>query len=419
MNQIQQVFSKKLPISIIPDMVTDIVYIVKKFEMRDEHSYTLNSPFIGCYKFSFNPEDRMILFNLVNTDEAYVKSIIKEISSITQSFKVISDPFNLLSIWIIHKFYKSRLTQSQKETSILNIGNYLQYKLLGSLIANFFKYKADIDYMSIVIEDLTNKSDIKNKGSWKKLIEDRTKQMFLDTSSIHYKSLTKFDDDKKILYAISDLQTRMRNQIKLIAQLYYDYYSKRTKIESVEAVTTIDGKKIFKEPKATIELMNYVILSDIKFGSINQKYLQLILVLYKNVIKSVFIRAFTMLHNAYIEQMKQKKLDAIAKPSSSYGDCTELYIGVQVFVNKLIQFTFSQLMKNSIQLNRKSNIVISMYKTFSSQKLRDQLFLNLKGSLKHFLISYNITRRKTTISSLIPALMLYLMLIGFNSLTRH
>ena len=417
-NEIYKAFIKNIPISINRNVPKEIAIIVKRFEIRRNHPYTLNSPLIGVYPFVFTSEDRLRLFSLFGYDENIVKKCISNISSIPSEFKVVSDPFNLFLVWILYNvFICKSLTKSLKNQTLMQFGLYFSYKLFGSLITHYFPHKADEEYMTMVIEDISMKFDIKQYGTWKKIIEKRIEDLILSSKSIHNSILTNFNNDQKILYFVSDFQTRIRNQVKQISNVYYDYVEKNRKIESTQLTITVDQKKIINEPENTYGLAIYVILNHIKFGNIDHKLLLLVNSLFKTLNKTLVTRTLNMIHIAYLNQVKNDYLNKV-KPikDPDNPNYTELYIGLDVFIQNLVIATFRVLIERKVNFSNKISILNELIRIYTASHVADSGIINVKETVKYFIMEQSIVRREVTISSLIPCVIIYLFLYGLESI---
>ena len=244
---IKSYLSKNFPITINEKILKQLIIIVKKYEIKDEHSLALNTPLLGINNILFVQSDRDILFGIFNKNEVDLKKIIKEIPSINKDFIVISDTFNIFCTWVLYNIQKNnKISKRLQYDASFSLLNYFQYRFFSSIVNYYYPYKANEAIMSAVINNLNLKFDIAKYKTWKNVIYKRSENI-LDKHNIHYKTITTYEYDNDILYLISDTQTKIRNQIKVISNLFHEYKEKNNLINAYTLTANIDGETIIKD----------------------------------------------------------------------------------------------------------------------------------------------------------------------------
>lgn len=405
-------FNKHLPLEINSLTVKTMLMLMYSFESRQKHPQALNSPMLGVYPMYFTTQDQNNLFDIFDLDVATVKKAIRECPSINTTFNVTSDPYNLLTMWALHNTVNSTLTSEEQYHMCMALAKMLHYKFFTSFVNRSYKYGADENVMKAVVDSLTKKFDITEYGTWKATIEARCED-FLDRNSIHYKTLQTFNDDKKILYMLSDTQTRIRNKIKNINELYYEYKAKGDAISTSSLNSEIDGEKIMKDIVSTSDTMVSNISNEVLNINewIDNRYIKLISGMFQNVTQDLFRRVLVSFANTAALQAKSGKLDYIKKD----GDKID-YIGCRVLISAILQKTYTACKRSRTNMRSKNDILIKVRNLYSASRISDQGIIDIKDAVNNSIVnSVNITR-EATIASLRIAFISYIMLKSFEYL---
>jgi len=411
---IKTTLKKEYPVSISIEQIKELSNIVTSFEVRKEHPLALNSPYLGVHRIYFTLEDRKALFDLFNKDEQSFIKVLYSIKSIPVEFNVTSDGFNLFCVWLLHNILIStKLPSKYKELGAKKILIYLQYKFFTSVVNRHFKHGANEEYMKAVIQSLNYKYDIISKGTWKKVIYDRAED-FLSKNSIHYKTINKMDNDKDVLYFVSDLQTRIRNQIKAISILYYQYKEQYEYIKSSTPYENVDDEKLIKEPVSVFSNMYFHVRSLIKNNVLVHKYLLILDKLFKNISVNLLKVTIIYIHNLYAEQNKTKNKTAYKLNK----DGIKIYIDINTLLEETIKNSFMYCLQQNINMKNPLIILNTLKKLYSSSRLKDENILSIKYSFINIIEKSKITRREATISSLHIAVILYIILLSLEVLNK-
>ena len=194
---IREYLMKEVPIVITPELAQQIVRMVMTFEIRDQHPLTLNSQMFGVDKFIFTSRDRQILFDIIHHIEGDVKHTINKIPTINKDFKVVSDAFSIMCVYLAHLLIKSSLPVNLRHDSVVAILNYMQYRFIGSAVNHYFPHGANPEIMQTVVESLNMKFSVRQSGSWRNVVTERSESLSFDTKA-HNDTLEKFDNDGNI-----------------------------------------------------------------------------------------------------------------------------------------------------------------------------------------------------------------------------
>lgn len=463
-SQIRDIFYRELPINVTPKLATVVIHFVNAYESRNTHPEAFNSPYLGLHPCYFLTKDRDDFFALFDYTEATVKSLIstspshnstmfgvsmrslldpitkslqqlfqttlrgahnltnaevrnsiKEITSINTNFKVASDPFNLFSIYAAHCFFASDLPEKLRYEAALKCLLLLEYKFFTSLVNHRFKYRPDEESMRALFEGLSSKFDIKQYGTWKEVLEARA-HSFLKKEGIHYETLQKFDNDFRILYVVTDLQTRIRNQINIFTEEFMKIKESRDKIGSYTlAGSDIDGEKVIVDLSNSYDIMisgvYHAALSVPQF--IDDMVIRIVTSFFTGInqtkMKSVLI-SFSEWATKQARSGQQMKIGV------ENGEPID--IGAQVLITSIIQKTYRYFVITNTNIKNVSSIVKSTKDVYSSSRILDEGILHVRRSVSYLLTKIQDSQREATLTSLRTAFIMYVILLSFKYLKK-
>ncbi len=440
-SQIVQLLDAKFPISINESNYKQIRSFCMGFETRDKHPYALNTAYLGLHKIQFTQVDRSTYFEIFygSSSEVSAKYIqeltnsssfrkytpsskmsemsvsLKSIDEIDETRKTQSDVFNLFTVYLLHKVHTSSLNKAMKTDYITNILKILQYRFFTSLVGQRFKYGAHEDVMRSTIDNLSNKFAIVQYGSWKKLIEARAEE-FYDTKSIHYKTISTGGDDKALLYLITDVQTRLRNQINIITSKYYESKDNADAIRSYSlSGKDLDGEKILIDQKSAYEVMTNNLVKEMYVLSdlIDNELVSLVCKLYPNITPDTFKLVLRKLSIKIVEQSKSKNPEKGIDEVRKSGEI-DIYIGLRVYIRYLIQHTYRFCIVNKVDVKNKLAILKATKDVYSSSRIANSDILSVKESTAVLVDSCGVSKRAATLTSLKLALISYILIKSFK-----
>jgi hypothetical protein len=221
---------------------------------RSEHIEFFGGNLTGVETVRFLPTDRDKLFHdLLHFDENDLKERVMALKDehgkplINPEWAVVSDVFNISTMWLIHGFDQSKiLNEQQRHEAKIRVASYLFYKFLTSLLAHYFKFPADRETAQATYEALSYKYALKQFGSWGETIRDLAEKA-VGKDSIHRDAIEKMDDDGRVIRMIGDLQGRIRDMLKNIYAEYMRVRQSGGRITSTSSLVESDGELILKD----------------------------------------------------------------------------------------------------------------------------------------------------------------------------
>lgn len=203
---------------------------------NEDHIRFFGGNLLGVHPIRFTTSDKNIwLDEVVRIDEYELRDLIMRSPGniLREDWIRATDVMNLSCLYLCHRIMNSTLSESDKQQGLQDVLLVLHYKYLSSLMAHYFnKAPANEDTALAVYAALSKKYAIKQEGSWYAMLVARCKDI-VDTRSIHYQTLAKFDDDAAIVYAITDTQGRIRSVVKKQYKVFVEVRAQNAKISGV------------------------------------------------------------------------------------------------------------------------------------------------------------------------------------------
>jgi len=406
---LKQLFSK-FTFKIDNKLATSLIRWCQMYQVR--YPDALNTPLLGVYELGFFVQDKAFLFDTLGVNREEFKQAIRQ-SSVDNNFHVASDDYNLLTIWASYQIMNSTsLSRDMKDKTIKALYFMLIIKFFSSVVRHFFPYKATRAIMEATIDNLTDKFDIKHRdtNTWRLVIEKRAELMTETTSAnIHYNTLKTFMPDAKVTYVLTDLQTRIRTKVRLIAELYYEAVKNGNAImEGTLTGEDLEGEKIIKELKNSYDTMIESICNRTLNAQqfIKNDYIKVVCALCSNVrpemMRNVLMQ-FSALATAQYHKGKSDTMDKSGK----------LFQGYHILISNLIQSTYRACIVDKVQLKRVPILKKTM-NLFRSSRINDPLILQIKESVDKFVDDTKVSSREATNASIKIAFILYIILLSFD-----
>lgn len=411
-NTIKNILTPAFPMVITPKLVEQLTKMVMLFEIRGEHPLTLNSQLFGVNKFAFTAQDRQMFFDILNICEEDVNRIIKRIPSINSEFKVISDAFNIMSVYMAHCILASNLSVNAKHDGTIAVLNYMQYRLIGSVINHYFPHGANHDIMQTVVENLNMKFSVRQLGSWKNVVVDRSESLAFDTKA-HKDTLLTFDNDKNILYLISDTSTRIRSQFKIITGEYYETRKTNNYMVSHSSTTILDGVRILRESDSSFSTISGSVFDKIlvKSSFIDERYVDMV----QKTIPRLNVSIIRRMLSAISDEAKFQSEKGTTHVTQKHG-ATELYIGIEALIEHIIHVIYFTAINNKqVNINNKISVYTHVKNIFSAARTSNNELMSVRSSIDYLFRHTHVSTRESTISGLGIVLALYLTLMSFNT----
>ena len=455
---IRTVLEDKFPLEISDALVQSVIKYTTAFEVAN--SAALSTPYLGLVPCKFKEQFKTEFFDLFNVDSSHISKLfnthnvnyfagvrltdlnplsrvsmtedqkkyeqqgissatirkaIESIPSINTNFKVVSDPFNLFCNYAAYKIYTAKnITEKMRISGAAAVLKLLQYKYFTSLVNFRFRFKPSEAIMRSTFEQLSDRFDIRKYGTWKNVMDARVNDM-LSGDSVHSNTLNKFEDDKAVLYMISDFQTRIRNQINIFVTEYMrvketgdiigDYASTGNDSET--------GEKILLDQQDVFTNTILKIYSDSLTTSrwLFDPAIKITVSLFSALNTSVF-KKFLIAYSEYaVLKNKQGLKDDVKEVDGSV-----LYLGPQSFVDQVIQKSFRYCVQNNVDINKPVEVLKTVKGVMSSSRVADPGILAVRSSSSYIVNEIADTNREATVSALRIGLIIYIVLLALKEM---
>lgn len=447
--QIKETLYNKMPIHATEALAKALIRFVAAYETRGTHPAAFNTPFLGidpCAFINSDRDDYFALFSMheedmkknmkPNNNEVFgvktggllaqaakvaeqentydynaMKRHVNSISSINKSFKVVSDPLNIMLIYTAHVFMVSDIKQQIKEQAVVAVLMYLQYKFFTSLSGHRFRYKPDINVMRAMFEGLSNKFDIKRLGTWRSVIEERAKA-FIAKGSIHYDTLVKFDDDAKILYVITDLQSRLRNQVNIITEEFMKAKENKNAITIYSNIgTDIDGDKTLMACTDSYDMAIASVYNDCLSRNriLDQRFLRGIVGMFSSISYPMLNAIVIGFSELATRQAKEKTSDDVV-----YVNDLSVPVGAHAVVQHIIQKSYRYCAQKGVAPDRRGEVLKIVKEVYGNSRIADPGIVAVKEAVSRIVSEYNKSTREATVAALRIGFIMYIVCLSFK-----
>ncbi len=228
---------------------------------NEDHINFFGGNLLGVETVRFKPSDRDQWFDdVLECDDLSLNNRIKSLPTINTSFHVSSDIMNLSTLWLLHAIERSKLDAKTKHIAQIEVMLALHYKLLTSLMSEYFKYPADKSVALATYAALSKKFALRAAGSWSALLLQRAEDI-IGPTSIHRKRgcIDRFDNDDLLVKMINDIQGRIREVVKKITKVFYRIRDKDARINTSSSIITLDGDTLVRDKtNALVDYKRYI-----------------------------------------------------------------------------------------------------------------------------------------------------------------
>ena len=408
---LKQLCMQRFNITITKRMIDQLVRVCTLYEVRDDHVEALNSPMLGVNKIHFFDKDQRAVFDVFEVDRNDFAKMIQQ-SGLNKDFKVSSDVYNVFTVYMAHCIMKSSLPKSVQEEGCFALWKMLQYKFFSSIVNHMLPYKPNPDVMQATLDGLSAKFDIVNKetNTWKLVMEARARELCQKEGNIHYHSILNFTPDQKVVYVLSDVQTRLRTKIKLVVQEYYKTLEEGKRIASTTMTTDdLEGEKIVKELTGSLDNMIAVICNKALNANqfIRNDVVRIVSKLVPNIRPDMMRTLLMFFSNQSVVQYQKHKQDEIDKTG-------RYLIGYHILITEIIQRSYRLCILEKVNMKSRLAILDKVRNTFRSSRVNDPEILRIKDSVEHLVEIAKVTSRDSTKASLKIAFILYIILLTFD-----
>ena len=227
---------------------------------NEDHIAFFGGNLVGVHPLRFKTENRERWLNdIVMIDELDIRDSLRQVDSLDPGWIRANDVMNLSCLWLAYRFLNDpKLTHNQKEEGAIASLLVMQYKFLGSLMSHYFKFPADEATMQAAYAELSRKYALKAAGSWSALLEQRARDI-ISPRSVHARVMKDFLPDTAVIYAVGDIQGRLREMVKSICVVFFRVHELGIKIRTDKATFDVDGELITKDKsRHYTSLINYL-----------------------------------------------------------------------------------------------------------------------------------------------------------------
>lgn len=455
--EIKTAFLRDLPVTVDIPIAKALIKLVDTFETRGSNPLAFNTYSLGVYKCLFLTEDRDAFFNLFDMDYEQIRTIMKPLignnrvagismndvqrlmkadnaqleralkergltaadirkvvnstTVLNSNYKVATDPFNIFVVYVLYKISSSKIPANLKELAMFKTFMLLQYKFFTSLVNHRFPYQADESAMTLMYESLSNKFDLKTYGTWKKVMEARA-NLILNVSSVHERVLKDFEDDRAIIYFLSDSQTRIRNQINLIVAEFMKIKDERDIFGSYSSTgTDKEGEKVVLDNVSYFDMMCSNVYTDslsvAKF--LDDTAIKLIVNMFVNLNSTNFRNLLVNFSDRAVRDHKA----GTGNKTISKGGRTYI-VGTELLITTIIQKTYRFCMQNQIDYRKPVAVLKAAKDVYSSSRSTDEDILQIRDSMVDMVNELQSSRRESLLSALRIGFVLYILLLSFK-----
>lgn len=394
---IKSVFEEQCAeLTITPDLAKRIIQYQLHFVNKNEdHVKFFGGHLTGVQVVRFTTNDHAFWFeDILGIDEDPLRQKLHALPNVHVEHKVASDTFNLSCIWLLHALHASPfINDTLKHQAMVSTLLVLQYKFITSRLYIHFRYPADEAVAEAAYASLSRKFALKQYGSWGVLLNARAESM-IESSGLHYRTITKLDNDIAIEYFLNDVKTRINDMLKNIVNVTFMAAAQNKRVTTVSSVVEHDGKEILRDrSKNVIAYTRYItsIIPD-KSSFIREELLQ--------VIEKMIHTAPPKLFRGTLEWMADHYRTAKGE-------------NIEELVREIMVHSFDHFATHQNTLASKTDLpglLTSLKGVYSSARSSDEVLLTLRRRMEHVV---QLATKSHNVSLLPPtrtAVMLYIVL---------
>jgi hypothetical protein len=402
--QIKKFFDTTFPNLVASKELADrlLEFQVKFITKNQEHMEFFGGNLTGVQVVRFTPGDMDRFFiDTLEIDEDEVREGLYELPVINRDHKVASDAFNNTCMYVIHLFLSdTRLNEKIRAQGAKACALILLYRYLTSQLFNGFKYAADPQIAVATYASLNKKFILKQLGSWNAVLDARTQDL-VSPQGLHYKELLQYMDDKKILYAITDSQGRIRDIFKNIYNKFMEIHAKGERIKSSSSTFNFEGEEFLKDKTRGLQVYSQYINSIIEDKN--------------SFIKQEIVQVLTG-EDGIVHTAPPKLLTETLEWMSVNAKFTNQK-EIKEFTDLTLVHSFGYLADNRTVVARSTDIiglVIRLRGVYMSSRSTEVDLMKLRKLGEKIIKRATNTKNSSTIASVRTALMLYVVIRAFT-----
>jgi len=160
--------------------------------IMNRHIEFLSNKYMGVTEFKIVNDDWDSLFlDVFMVEREVLQKELYTLEDIFPERKVTSNVLNLSFSYLLHRFVTSKLSDSDKEAVVHEIGLIYGYRFMSSAITERFKRPLPINIAKATVEALSYKFIIKKMNNWQEYFDYRADDLKLD--GLHKDRMTTMD----------------------------------------------------------------------------------------------------------------------------------------------------------------------------------------------------------------------------------
>ena len=310
-------------------------YTLEYLNKNAQYQEFFGGHLLGAHRIAFTPSDYEALTDVFDTTPQALEACVRSITTISQEFKISTDPVNQLLMYVAHRFLTSAFLNARlKEEAAIEAMMLFSARTMAILITTWFKYPIDTYTAQAVYEQLSGRYLIKKYGTWYKVLRYRAEDFVRNT-----KVLIRYDDDIAIVNAINDLRNRIKDMVKNIYAVFIQVHQRGVKLGARSAtMIDADGEEIVKDRVHGLETyLSY--LREILYD------------------KDSFIKAeLVALVERVIPTARARYIEEVLKYFSehAYGASHDR---VMRFIEQCLTLSYNYLLKNAYRIEQMRDII--------------------------------------------------------------
>lgn len=236
------------------------MYVYGFATKNNDHAEFFGSPYLGTHRIIFKTSDKKEWFSeIIDVDEVMLRDNLIKTKWINKDFNVSSDAFNLSIVYLMHQVTQSSLSNSQKEEALIYLVMMFHYRILTSIMNHYYRYQVKQSVAETAYNKLSLKFDIKRYGSWTALFKARAEFIISKQTGIHYDTFMNMDDDKKIVYMVNDMESRLKGVVNDYTKVLYEIKDSVDLVQTDSGVTMVDEQLQIKDVQKNVtKFKNYI-----------------------------------------------------------------------------------------------------------------------------------------------------------------
>lgn len=394
---------KELLDEVFEDLIVDksLVDRLRRYKLgfinkNTSHASFFGNVLLGVDVVKHTPADRAEFFqDVLGIDEESCRIAIMQSPLIEADFKRLSDPYNLVSIYIAHRLYKSKLPEKVKHEGMHTVIYMLQVKLFTSILNHWYSKPAPIEEAKATYASLTMKSSIKQVGSYDEWFSNRVDQL-LAPDSIHINAIHNFTPDTSTrggtLYAVTEPQDRLREVVKAIFDTHKQVRANGGRIKTASSTFTLDGEILIRSnTNLTKQYVDYIqsTMMD-KTSFIRREVLDVVTDAVSSVSETLLLQFLAWLSEAHAGRTKV--------PSNELSEA-------------LVLHAISYIQENRLLISRVDDfaiLVIRLKDLYMAPRLKDEGLLKCRSMMRDLVVKSKVSKSGPQIESIKTAAQLYI-----------